>query len=67
MLRSMRAQNFGRDKDLATHAMPGQSPQQPGDPIGDPRMACDTETRGHLLPVEDLRGEAENIWHVASV
>ena len=49
-LRSMRAQNFGRDENLAARAVPRQGPQQPGDPIGDPRMAGDAKTAQQLPP-----------------
>ena len=60
-LHSMLAQNFGRDENLAARAVPRQGPQQPGDPIGDPRMAGDAKTGNSFLPIEDQCDEPEKI------
>jgi len=59
--RPMRLQNLDRDKNLAARAIPRQSPDQPGDPIGNPRMEGSVAARGRLLSIEDQRGEAEKI------
>ena len=59
--RPMRLQNLGRDKHLAARGMPRQCPEQPGDPIGNPRMEGGVATRGRFLPVENQHGEAEKI------
>lgn len=59
--RPMRLHNLGRDKNLAPRAMPRQCPDQPGDPIGNPRMEGGITARGSLRSVEDQRGDAKKI------
>jgi hypothetical protein len=57
----MRLQNLDRDKNLAPRAMPRQSPDQPGSPIGNPRMEGGIAARGSLRSVEDERGKPQKI------